>query len=75
MKIGPIICVVAFLFWLAETWYFGWNAKPISAAEETCDHIARALALMGLIITADQWSTRVNRRIAALEKAVEGDKP
>lgn len=75
MKIGTIICVVAFLFWLAETWYFGWNAKPMSAAEETCDRIAQVVGWIGVFFLAQGWIERTDKRLAALEKAVEGDKP
>lgn len=39
---GAIIAA-ALVFWLAETGYFGWNAYPQSAAEQTCDDIATAM--------------------------------
>jgi len=41
---------IAFVFWMAETAYFGWNLKPINRAEEICDYIAECLWAIGLIV-------------------------
>lgn len=30
---------IVFLFWIGETWWFGWNDKPINDAEKKCDQI------------------------------------
>ena len=31
--------VIGLLFWLVETWAFGWNKSPLSTAEQICDYI------------------------------------
>jgi len=32
--------IISVLFWLSETWYFGWNTKPSCRAERICDWMA-----------------------------------
>ncbi len=43
-----IYAVVGLAFWIAETWYFGWNKFPESHIEAGCDVIATALMSYGL---------------------------
>lgn len=31
--------IVLLIFWLSETWYFGWNLKALSDKERYCDTI------------------------------------
>lgn len=50
MKINKPIFVIAALYSLFETVYFGWNMTPKSPAEEICDGISvliLALAFLG----------------------------
>ena len=30
---------IVFAFWIGETWWFGWNDKPINDAEKKCDQL------------------------------------
>lgn len=36
-------------FWLAETWFFGWNDTAQSAAESVCDFIALVAMTIGFV--------------------------
>lgn len=40
-----------FIFWLLETWCFGFNMEPCCIAERICDAIAGGLMLYGLVKT------------------------
>jgi hypothetical protein len=42
MKLYWILFFIGIVFGIGETWYFGWNAHPQSAAEQICDLIAIA---------------------------------
>lgn len=44
-----IILLLGIIFWIAETWYFGWNWDPKSAAEKFCDAVATLLLFYGMI--------------------------
>ena len=39
-RLGWLIVAAATVFWLGETWIFGWNLKPQSEAERYCDSMA-----------------------------------
>ena len=47
----PII-VVATVFWMFETHYFGWNMNPQSDAELICDGIVAVIFAMAFIDAA-----------------------
>jgi len=44
---------VGLLFWLVETWYFGWNRLPESDAERVCDAVC-----VLLLATAAVWKVQ-----------------
>lgn len=48
--------LVGLLLWLAETWYFGWNATAQSDAERALDILSGSIMLYGffgsLMVTA-----------------------
>lgn len=37
MKKYNYIIIIGWLLWISETWYFGWNDKPINNIEYTFD--------------------------------------
>lgn len=43
------------IFWIAETWYFGWNRLPQSEAEWWCDYIAALITVIGGV-TFHAWN-------------------
>lgn len=44
-----LITLFAFAFWIAETWYFGWNMKPQTGQEALCDAIVVVLFVWGIV--------------------------
>ena len=62
---------VGIVFWLAETWYFGWNAKPRGDAERRCDAFASTLILLGAIGYANDWARDVTDRLARIERGIK----
>jgi hypothetical protein len=49
-KISVGMVIFGLLFWLAETWYFGFNQNAESTAENICDWVAIFFVLVGFII-------------------------
>jgi hypothetical protein len=47
-RTGWIVFVVSFLFWFAETAYFGWHMEPLSYAELWCDLYAACGVWFGI---------------------------
>lgn len=43
------LIVAGIAFWIAETWYFGWNETPSCEAEKIADHIAAAMFVIGYV--------------------------
>lgn len=43
------ILLFCFIFWIAETWYFGWNMKPLTVYEEMCDRIVTIGFIWGVL--------------------------
>lgn len=41
------------LFWLTESWYFGWNREPSCLTEHICDGIATAMITINMLIRID----------------------
>lgn len=54
---------VAAVFWLAETWYFGWNWMAQSQAEVVCDTIAVAFFAYGFggFVVASAAASRADK--------------
>jgi hypothetical protein len=50
IKLTRIIFLIGFIFWIGETWYFGWNMHAINEAEKTCDSIVSLIFAIGLFI-------------------------
>lgn len=50
IKIGSRIVNIGFLIFVIQNFYFGWNEKPMSEAEETVDLITRLVLYIGFII-------------------------
>lgn len=50
-KFGLTIIVIAMIFVLFESWYFGWNKLPESLPEAICDGIALMMCGYGLSFT------------------------
>lgn len=46
-RTGWVLIAAAFVFWLGETWIFGWNLKPQSEAERFCDTLALVIWSIG----------------------------
>jgi hypothetical protein len=46
--LGVAIFFITLLFNFLETWYFGWNLKPQSPAEMSCDYISTAGTWSGI---------------------------
>jgi hypothetical protein len=44
------ILIGAFIFYIAENMYFGWNQRPLSSGEGFCDMI-----VLFLMLTAVLW--------------------
>lgn len=44
-----LIFVFTIAFWIAETWYFGWNMEPINAKEALADNIVVVLLVFSTI--------------------------
>jgi hypothetical protein len=49
-RIGRILLLAGFVFWILETWYFGFNRSPESDAELACDIFATAAMLIGAML-------------------------
>ena len=43
------IIIIGWALWIGETWYFGWNDKPINNIEKTLDILSTFLILWGVI--------------------------
>lgn len=43
------LVVIGIIFWIAETWYFGWNREPQSAQEGIADFIVGIMIFWGVI--------------------------
>jgi hypothetical protein len=56
--IGGILFITALLFGVAETIYFGCNLTPQTSAEATCDNIALAVSLFGILLIVTAKITR-----------------
>ena len=50
LKKGLIIILLAFVFNVLETWYFGWNLRAQSTAEGFADTIAYIGILIGITL-------------------------
>lgn len=48
--LGCYLILIAVVFALIETAYFGWNFYAQSIAERVCDNIADCLLLIGVIL-------------------------
>lgn len=44
-----LITLFAFAFWIAETWYFGWNMQAQTTQEALCDNIVAVLFVWGIV--------------------------
>lgn len=61
-----ILVVAGFILWIAETAYFGWNARPETAGERTLDFISGIMIGWGIFgdllknITIIKRETTVN---------------
>lgn len=44
------LIIIAILFWLLETWFFGWNKKPSCFAESVCDWLVIMMVTVFVII-------------------------
>lgn len=49
MKKYTYIIIIGWILWISETWYFGWNDKPINNIEHTLDLLSQFLILWGVI--------------------------
>lgn len=79
-KLGNRLVIIAFLFWLAETAFFGWNKTPQSSAERVCDYLALIILVIGWVIQVLASTRRQNKKdellcayllIARLAKATQ----
>lgn len=59
--IGIIVVIVATVFGMAETIYFGSNWAPSSDAELVCDVIAASLVGIGLILISIPAFVRIGK--------------
>lgn len=41
IEIAKMLFWIVIVFWVAETWWFGWNDKPINEYEKMCDCIVQ----------------------------------
>jgi hypothetical protein len=53
LKLGNKIIWIGMIFWLIETWHFGWNITPINNYELTCDFISTIIIIVGLRVYFD----------------------
>lgn len=44
-----LIVLFAFCFWIAETWYFGWNWEAESVQEKLADGVVVILFVWGIV--------------------------
>ena len=52
MKTSWFVWAIGFIYGLAETAYFGWNAMPASPAEILADGITGVIFALGLVTSA-----------------------
>lgn len=50
IKIGKNIILIGIIFWIVETWWFGWNYKPINDYERKCDNLVWFLIGCGIFL-------------------------
>lgn len=50
MQKGLLLIVIALVFNLLETWYFGWNMLPKSIPEAYCDGISGIVSWIGFFM-------------------------
>lgn len=41
IKVAKMLFMIVLSFWIGETWWFGWNDKPINDYEKKCDEIVQ----------------------------------
>ena len=58
-----LLALIGVLFWLIETWYFGWNLFAESDAERWCDRIAMCLIVAGCTEVVVAWARRIEKKL------------
>ncbi len=54
-NIGWLLILAAIIWMIIETWYFGWNLKPLSKEERVCDCIYSFLFIYGILLVFDPF--------------------
>jgi hypothetical protein len=72
--LGKTILVATFLFWLLESWWFGWNMEPINELEKACDKLVNIGYLLGLFLYASSVLSWIESKIAKDEQAQNNGK-
>jgi hypothetical protein len=66
--IGLIILMSAFVLWVGENAYFGWNWKPESKAEVWTDTVVHWMLIIGLVLTFTKITNRKTKGVRRLIK-------
>lgn len=58
------VFIIGILFWICETWYFGWNKTPSCWAEKVCDFLALVIIFSAMVrMFIDEIAEEVVKRI------------